>query len=66
MVCTRAVRRNSRLWREESAGASFLRMDGSVWSTDKDGIIPCLLAAEITARTGRDPGECYQQLAGEF
>lgn len=51
---------------EESAGASFLRMDGSVWSTDKDGIIPCLLAAEITARTGRDPGECYQQLAGEF
>ena len=41
-------------------------MDGSVWSTDKDGIIPCLLAAEITARTGRDPGECYQQLAGQF
>ncbi len=51
---------------EESAGASFLRMDGTVWSTDKDGIIPCLLAAEITARTGRDPGECYQQLANQF
>lgn len=51
---------------EESAGASFLRMDGTVWCTDKDGIIPCLLAAEITARTGRDPGECYQQLANQF
>jgi phosphoglucomutase len=51
---------------EESAGASFLRMDGTVWSTDKDGIIPCLLAAEITARTGRDPGECYLQLANQF
>lgn len=51
---------------EESAGASFLRMDGTVWSTDKDGIIPCLLAAEITAKTGRDPGECYQQLANQF
>lgn len=51
---------------EESAGASFLRMDGTVWTTDKDGIIPCLLAAEIKARTGRDPGECYQQLANEF
>jgi phosphoglucomutase len=47
---------------EESAGASFLRRDGSVWSTDKDGIIPGLLAAEITARTGRDPGETYAQL----
>ena len=42
---------------EESAGASFLRRDGSVWTTDKDGIIPALLAAEITARMGRDPGE---------
>jgi phosphoglucomutase len=42
---------------EESAGASFVRLDGSVWTTDKDGFIPCLLAAEITARTGRDPGE---------
>lgn len=51
---------------EESAGASFLRMDGTVWTTDKDGIIPCLLAAEITARTGRDPGEYYQQLANQF
>ena len=44
---------------EESAGASFLRRDGTVWTTDKDGIIPGLLAAEITARTGRDPGESY-------
>ncbi len=51
---------------EESAGASFLRRDGSVWTTDKDGIIPCLLAAEITARTGRDPGELYQELTAEF
>ncbi len=44
---------------EESAGASFLRLDGGVWTTDKDGIVPALLAAEITARTGRDPGEIY-------
>jgi phosphoglucomutase len=51
---------------EESAGASFLRIDGSVWTTDKDGIIPSLLAAEIKARTGRDPGECYKSLADEF
>ena len=51
---------------EESAGASFLRMDGTVWTTDKDGIIPALLAAEIRARTGRDPGELYRELAGEF
>jgi len=48
---------------EESAGASFLRRDGSVWTTDKDGLILGLLAAEMTARTGRDPGELYQQLA---
>ncbi len=51
---------------EESAGASFLRMDGSVWTTDKDGIIPNLLAAEITARTGKDPGEHYLELIAEF
>lgn len=51
---------------EESAGAAFLRRDGSVWTTDKDGIIPSLLAAEIKATTGRDPGERYQQLAKEF
>jgi len=51
---------------EESAGASFLRRDGSVWATDKDGIILALLAAEITARTGRDPGEHYRELAAEF
>src|SRR5262249_40511338 len=47
---------------EESAGASFLRRDGSVWTTDKDGPIMDLLAAEITARTGKDPGEHYQEL----
>jgi len=47
---------------EESAGASFLRLDGSVWTTDKDGIILALLAAEITAATGKDPGEHYQAL----
>lgn len=51
---------------EESAGASFLRRDGRVWTTDKDGIIPCLLAAEITATSGRDPGELYQALTEEF
>jgi phosphoglucomutase len=51
---------------EESAGATFLRRDGSVWTTDKDGIIPNLLAAEITARTGKDPGEYYQELTAEF
>jgi phosphoglucomutase len=51
---------------EESAGASFLRFDGSVWTTDKDGPIMDLLAAEITARTGKDPGEHYRELTGEF
>jgi len=51
---------------EESAGASFLRRDGTVWTTDKDGLIPCLLAAEITARTGRDPGEHWRALTAEF
>ena len=51
---------------EESAGASFLRRDGTVWTTDKDGPIMDLLAAEITARTGKDPGEHYQELTGEF
>lgn len=51
---------------EESAGATFLRRDGSVWTTDKDGLIPNLLAAEITARTGKDPGEHYQELTTEF
>ena len=49
---------------EESAGASFLRRDGSVWTTDKDGLIMDLLAAEITARTGKDPGEHYRELDG--
>ncbi len=51
---------------EESAGASFLRRDGSAWSTDKDGMILGLLAAEMTARLGRDPGEVYRELAGEY
>ena len=51
---------------EESAGASFLRTDGSVWTTDKDGIILALLSAEITARMNRDPGEIYRELAHEF
>ena len=51
---------------EESAGASFLRKDGTVWTTDKDGIILCLLAAEITAKTKRDPGEHYQDLVAKF
>ncbi|MEA3218958.1 phosphoglucomutase (alpha-D-glucose-1,6-bisphosphate-dependent) [Immundisolibacter sp.] len=51
---------------EESAGASFLRRDGSVWTTDKDGIVPALLAGEITARLGRDPGEIYRQFTDEF
>ena len=51
---------------EESAGASFLRFDGGVWTTDKDGIILDLLAAEITAKTGRDPGEQYQALTAQF
>jgi phosphoglucomutase len=51
---------------EESAGASFLRRDGTVWSTDKDGPIMDLLAAEITAHTGKDPGEHYRNLTAEF
>jgi len=51
---------------EESAGASFLRRDGTVWTTDKDGLILDLLAAEITARTGKDPGEHYRELAADF
>ena len=51
---------------EESAGASFLRRDGSVWTTDKDGLIPCLLAAEMTALSGGDPGELYGRLTERF
>ena len=51
---------------EESAGASFARLDGSVWTTDKDGFIPCLLAAEMTARAGIDPGGIYHALTREF
>jgi phosphoglucomutase len=51
---------------EESAGASFLRRDGKVWTTDKDGIVPALLSAEMTARSGRDPGQRYDALADEL
>ena len=51
---------------EESAGSSFLRHDGTVWTTDKDGIIPCLLSAEITARVGKDPGEIYRGLTRDL
>jgi phosphoglucomutase len=51
---------------EESAGASFLRSDGAVWTTDKDGMVPALLSAEITARCGRDPGELYRDLVGDL
>jgi phosphoglucomutase len=51
---------------EESAGASFVRLDGSVWTTDKDGIVPALLAAEIIARTEQDPGDIYRELTREF
>src|SRR5262249_33909871 len=51
---------------EESAGASFLRRDGTVWTTDKDGIILDLLAAEMTAALGKDPGAVYEELAGRF
>jgi phosphoglucomutase len=51
---------------EESAGASFARLDGNVWTTDKDGIVSALLAAEITTRMGRDPGEIYRELTREF
>jgi len=51
---------------EESAGATFCRLDGSVWTTDKDGIIPALLAAEITSATGKDPGEIYAKLTKEY
>jgi len=51
---------------EESAGASLLRLDGSVWTTDKDGLVPALLSAEITAREGKDPGELFAQLTNEL
>jgi phosphoglucomutase len=51
---------------EESAGASFSRLDGGVWTTDKDGLVPALLSAEITARTGRDPGDAYRTMTQEL
>lgn len=50
----------------ESSGATFVRRDATVWTTDKDGLVPNLLAAEITARTGSDPGEHYRKLTAEF
>jgi phosphoglucomutase len=51
---------------EESAGSVFLRLNGSVWTTDKDGMVPCLLAAEMTARTGHDPAAIYREFTREF
>ena len=51
---------------EESAGASFTRLNGTVWTTDKDGIVPAMLAAEITVRMGRDPGDIYRDLTGDL
>jgi phosphoglucomutase len=51
---------------EESAGATFLRRNGQVWTTDKDGLIPGLLAAEMTARTGKDPGQLYNELTAKY
>jgi phosphoglucomutase len=59
-------RRFSWVRRRKSAGTSFLRLDGTVWTTDKDGLVPALLTAEITARMGRDPGEIYRELTAEF
>lgn len=66
MVCRWSVRRQLRLWRRRECRASFLRFDGTPWSTDKDGIIMCLLAAEITAVTGKNPQEHYNELAKRF
>ena len=66
MVCGRLAGWLTGLCRRGERGASFLRLDSTVWTTDKDGIIPALLAAEITARMGRDPGEIYQELTREF
>jgi phosphoglucomutase len=51
---------------EESAGATFLQRNGQVWTTDKDGLIPGLLAAEMTARTGKDPGELYREITAKY
>ena len=64
MVRARAVRRLLCFGGEESAGASFLRQDGTVWTTDKDGPIMDLLAAEIDAVTGKDPGEHFREISG--
>ena len=66
VVRGRTHRRLAGLRRRGELGATFLRRDGTVWTTDKDGLVPNLLAAEITARTGKDPGEHYQELTAEF
>jgi phosphoglucomutase len=66
MVHRRPARRLARVRRRGIGGASFLARDGTAWTTDKDGIVMNLLAAEMTARTGRDPGEHYRELATEF
>ena len=66
MVRPRPDRRLDRFGGEESAGASFLRTDGTVWTTDKDGIILCLLASEILAVTGQTPSERYAELTARF
>ena len=66
MVHARPIRRFDLLRRRGDAGASFLRRDGAVWTTDKDGPIMDLLAAEIMARTGKDPGQHYRELTAEF
>jgi alpha-D-glucose phosphate-specific phosphoglucomutase len=66
VVCVRTDRCSICFGGEESAGASFLRRNGEVWTTDRDGLIMDLLAAEITARTGKDPGLHYRELTAEF
>ncbi len=66
MVCGRNTGRVAGIRRRGSAGASFLRKDGTAWTTDKDGIILGLLAAEMLARTGKDPGEIYKGLTERF
>ena len=66
VVCGGTVRWLVLLWRRRERGCEFSAADGTVWTTDKDGLIMDLLAAEITAVTGKDPGEHYQELTAEF
>jgi len=66
MVRRRAARRLAGFWRRRERRGGFCPAGRPRWTTDKDGFIPCLLAAEITARTGHDPGEIYQELTREF